>query len=893
MVGVEFADNETALDFGCGGQFMVIESEALWDYIVNVAEVHRVTELTPTMAFGYLFGDTLTKMMVNSHYYDTECACAITKNNRVVAHLSSYFQNYEWEKVEKPFISSTDEWVRFESTADATELIFWNEGEGIIECRLPNYGEGSPIYWQAKPKENVEMSNSFFTNAWKLCLDECIMNGYMKNHNAESLTKLIGLMNLEELFADYDGNTICHHFVDNTVGTMQRDDIVYYRTEETDMQKIVQTMFSVMLDALLEPSENRPYTVTQYRLDEMEIIQGSENIWFIPFVKGAYKYDGVDLVTFEEQLPYTTVYEDGLIPLFGQGSDSMFYYILIRNEGVYRLERGGKFASKYDYLLNMEKLEETAEYTESVKFETEADLNQDGLVDKIALVMYKANEAGDFGELIANLRNTSNYVRVKAYYGIGYNDFSKEPFYISEKFGMHAENKGTIGLTTWNGKDYLFTAHMNEAGEEADYSYTLFNFENGEETIAVFDQVQFSMKDNPYAWVEDGLEFHTNFSQQVCEGIILAGFDADEIVTAQSGVQTDASTYFNCIWNCGSVTPSRLMKEQLRKLGLEKEIVLSEKAEFIAQVDAQMADYFKKRETSYYTNDSLTERGRALDAWEKRLRFRIEDAQIGYCYGSLYDVSERKRVVYVSEVGFMDCYYSNEEAYEKHFINTEHLFTFELENGQWKLVSDAYAETHLGYQQELGLADWEVYLYGVFGGELDLENLYTLRNMDLHVWFEDYNGEEIQCIRGAESDSPAIRGDIVYYHTKENDAQVVLKRMIEEMVNPLMIASEERPYTITKYRIDDSQMYQVNENIWYVTYLNGYYKYEGLDMAPFETRLQEEAVDADGLVSFERQGSDTVFSYVLLKEGDVYCLRRFGSMDIGYEALNYEESGME
>lgn len=362
MVGLEFEDDETASDFGCEGQFMVIESKALWDYIVNVAEVHRVAELTPTKAFGYLFGDRFTKMMVNSHYYDTECACAITKNNRVVMHLSSYFQNYEWERVENPVISSTDEWVRFESTADAAEIIFWNEGEGIIECKLPNYGDGSPIYWQAKQKENVEMSNSFFANAWKLCLDECIMNGYTKNHNAESLTKLIGLINLEELFADYDGNTICHHFVDNTVGTMQRDDIVYYRTEETDMQKIVQTMFSVMLDALLEPSENRPYTVTQYRLDEMEIIQGSENIWFIPFVKGAYKYDGVDLVTFEEQLPYTTVYEDGLIPFFGQGSDSMFYYILIRHEGVYRLERGGKFTSKYDYLLNMEKLEETEEY---------------------------------------------------------------------------------------------------------------------------------------------------------------------------------------------------------------------------------------------------------------------------------------------------------------------------------------------------------------------------------------------------------------------------------------------------------------------------------------------------------------------------------------------------
>lgn len=89
-------------------------------------------------------------------------------------------------------------------------------------------------------------------------------------------------------------------------------------------------MVSIMVEALMEPSEYRAYTITDYRIDDVEIIPGDENIWFIRYIQGAYKYDGTDMMTFEEQAEWTGIDEDGLIPFFGQGSDGQFYYILIK-----------------------------------------------------------------------------------------------------------------------------------------------------------------------------------------------------------------------------------------------------------------------------------------------------------------------------------------------------------------------------------------------------------------------------------------------------------------------------------------------------------------------------------------------------------------------------------
>lgn len=209
---------------------------------------------------------------------------------------------------------------------------------------------------------NLILAGEYFDSIWPV--DDSLLDGAYtggtqivldwyanyKTHNADSLSYLIKLVGFDELYATYDGEDVCHIFVDDDNGVMTRGDVIYYRTQETDTQKVLKEMVSIMVEALMEPSEYRGYTITDYRIDDMEIIPGDENIWFIRYIQGAYKYDGVDMMTFEEQAEWTGIDEDGLIPFFGQGSDGQFYYILVKNGDVYRLERGGLFESRYNYI---------------------------------------------------------------------------------------------------------------------------------------------------------------------------------------------------------------------------------------------------------------------------------------------------------------------------------------------------------------------------------------------------------------------------------------------------------------------------------------------------------------------------------------------------------------
>lgn len=341
-VGLLFEDYETGSYYGCEGELLVIDSPELWNYIIQTVDGGGESKKSPFQMVNYVF-DFSNRAKLTASELGSLKNCMITRESKAIQGLSPLFYMYEWETVEDLEFEKISTWCRITADVGDSEIIFWDIDGGIIECNIE--GENT-IYWKCEKKEDT--TTEFFDAVWNHLHRE--WNFSYRTHDGESLVQLVAIVGMEELYVNYDGEEICHYFVDNAHGTMNRDDLVYYRTEETDIQKVVQDMFSVMLDALMEPSENRPYTVTQYRLDEMEVIQESENVWFIPFMQGAYKYDGVDMVTFEQQLPYTEMDEDGLIPFYGQGSDGVFYYILIKNGNVYRLERGEIFTGKYDYM---------------------------------------------------------------------------------------------------------------------------------------------------------------------------------------------------------------------------------------------------------------------------------------------------------------------------------------------------------------------------------------------------------------------------------------------------------------------------------------------------------------------------------------------------------------
>ena len=152
-------------------------------------------------------------------------------------------------------------------------------------------------------------------------------------------------------------------------------------------------------------------------------------------------------------------------------------------------------------------------------------------------------------------------------------------------------------------------------------------------------------------------------------------------------------------------------------------------------------------------------------------------------------------------------------------------------------------------------------------------------------WFAAYNGEKLQRItaQSIESYSPALCPDIIFYRAEEGEAiDEILNKMIDAMIQPLTEPSEVRPFTITEYRLEE-QAYEIyDENVpgvWILPYLNGYYSYTGTDFVTMETIMENEPeLVKDGMVPFLRQGSEEVFVYILMQEGNVYRLQRAQDM---------------
>lgn len=116
------------------------------------------------------------------------------------------------------------------------------------------------------------------------------------------------------------------------------------------MQKVLDVMLTGLIDTLMVGSEDRPYTVTRYELDETQPVkQINENVWILSGIEGYYSYDGTDMGTMEQVMPYETDIKDGMIRFFAQGSSSTMQYILIKNGDVYRLELAQEMGYSIDY----------------------------------------------------------------------------------------------------------------------------------------------------------------------------------------------------------------------------------------------------------------------------------------------------------------------------------------------------------------------------------------------------------------------------------------------------------------------------------------------------------------------------------------------------------------
>ena len=158
-------------------------------------------------------------------------------------------------------------------------------------------------------------------------------------------------------------------------------------------------------------------------------------------------------------------------------------------------------------------------------------------------------------------------------------------------------------------------------------------------------------------------------------------------------------------------------------------------------------------------------------------------------------------------------------------------------------------------------------------------------------WFAAYNGEKIHRIisEAPGTYSPAMCSDIIFYEAEDGESmEEIIYKMIDAMIQPLTEESEDRPFTITAYRLEE-QAYEVYDEkvqgVWLLQYLNGYYSYTGVDFVEMETVMQEQPdLVQDGMVPFLRQGSEEAFVFVLMREGNVYRLQRAQDMEAYYVA---------
>ena len=145
------------------------------------------------------------------------------------------------------------------------------------------------------------------------------------------------------LYADYDGEGIQVLVFQEAFqeSPARRSDIVFYEEKEGEsLQAAVKKMIEAMLEPLKQPEEGRSYTITEYVVEEQELVLVQENLWLLPKLNVYYCYDGNDVIsmeTYREAEP--ELEKDGRMPLMREGSENTFVYVLMKKDGVYRLQR--------------------------------------------------------------------------------------------------------------------------------------------------------------------------------------------------------------------------------------------------------------------------------------------------------------------------------------------------------------------------------------------------------------------------------------------------------------------------------------------------------------------------------------------------------------------------
>ena len=148
--------------------------------------------------------------------------------------------------------------------------------------------------------------------------------------------------------------------------------------------------------------------------------------------------------------------------------------------------------------------------------------------------------------------------------------------------------------------------------------------------------------------------------------------------------------------------------------------------------------------------------------------------------------------------------------------------------------------------------------------------------------FEAYNGEQIQRVCMSEDDnySPAVCPDVIFYRSEQGEVpEAAVNKMVDAMIQPLTKPSDNRPFTITDYKIVDQELITLEDHVWILPAIDGYYSYEGVDLISMdEYTAMEPDLERDGMMPFMKQASDSEFVLILMDLDGAYRLQRVQNM---------------
>lgn len=227
------------------------------------------------------------------------------------------------------------------------------------------------------------------------------------------------------------------------------NDIIFYRADENEtIENVLIAMKTVILESLMVPSDDRPFTVTDYDVTVEQPYQQIDMFaWRVPMLTGYYSFEGVDFVDFKTMQATETTDAKGRVPFLAQGSDEIFNFILLEGaDGVYRLQREeaatGMLSSTFTY---------SPDYVSSHKTFprlTEKDVTVTGKnwclahIDELTLPRYQ--ELANAGA--TGVSEESTYLNIGHWYTLSLNGISY--FFYRENAPVNNDEAFAIAITS-------------------------------------------------------------------------------------------------------------------------------------------------------------------------------------------------------------------------------------------------------------------------------------------------------------------------------------------------------------------------------------------------------------------------------------------------------------